>query len=65
MKATQTLMNEHRVIERVLTALEIAAGRVKQGEESVQPSLSTPRSSSKTLPTAVITTRKKASFSLP
>jgi hemerythrin-like domain-containing protein len=33
MKATQTLMNEHRVIERVLTALEIAAGRVKQGEE--------------------------------
>lgn len=33
MKAAQTLMNEHRVIERVLTALEIAAGRVKQGEE--------------------------------
>ena len=33
MKATQILMNEHRVIERVLTALEIAAGRVKQGEE--------------------------------
>ena len=33
MKATQTLMNEHRVIERVLTALEIAAGRVSLGEE--------------------------------
>lgn len=33
MKATQTLMDEHRVIERVLTALEIAAGRLEQGEE--------------------------------
>jgi hemerythrin-like domain-containing protein len=26
-------MNEHRIIERVLTAMEIAAGRVNQGEE--------------------------------
>jgi hemerythrin-like domain-containing protein len=33
MKATQILMDEHRVIERVLTALEIAAGRLEQGEE--------------------------------
>ena len=33
MKATQILMDEHRVIERVLAALQVAAGRVSQGEE--------------------------------
>ena len=33
MKATQILTEEHRVIERVLTALEVAATRVSQGEE--------------------------------
>jgi hemerythrin-like domain-containing protein len=32
MQATQTLMEEHRVIERVLTALQIAANRVSRGE---------------------------------
>jgi len=31
MKATEILMDEHRVIERVLTALEKAAGRVESG----------------------------------
>ncbi len=33
MKATEILMNEHRVIERVLDALEIAARRVESGQE--------------------------------
>ena len=33
MKAIQILMEEHRVIERVLTALEIAAQRLQFGEE--------------------------------
>lgn len=32
MKATEILMNEHRVIERVLDALEIAAKRVESGQ---------------------------------
>jgi hemerythrin-like domain-containing protein len=32
MKATQVLMDEHRLIERVLDALEVAAGRVSQGD---------------------------------
>jgi hemerythrin-like domain-containing protein len=31
MKATEILMDEHRVIERVLTALERAAERLEQG----------------------------------
>jgi hemerythrin-like domain-containing protein len=31
-EATQILMNEHRVIERVLTAMQVAANRVSQGE---------------------------------
>jgi hemerythrin-like domain-containing protein len=33
MQATQILMEEHRVIERVLTALQVAAERLSQGEE--------------------------------
>jgi hemerythrin-like domain-containing protein len=33
MKATQILMDEHRVIERVLTAMQTAATRVSQGVE--------------------------------
>jgi hemerythrin-like domain-containing protein len=33
MQATQILMEEHRVIERVLTALQTAANRVSQGDE--------------------------------
>ena len=33
MKATEILMDEHRVIERVLTALETAAQRVTRGED--------------------------------
>jgi hemerythrin-like domain-containing protein len=33
MKPTEILMEEHRVIERVLTALERAAGRLSRGEE--------------------------------
>jgi hemerythrin-like domain-containing protein len=33
MKATEILMEEHRVIERVLYALEKAANRLKRGEE--------------------------------
>lgn len=33
MKATQILMDEHRVIERVISALEIAAQRLERGEE--------------------------------
>jgi hemerythrin-like domain-containing protein len=33
MQATQILMEEHRVIERVLTALQTAADRVSQGDE--------------------------------
>ena len=33
MKATEILMEEHRVIERVLYALEKAAGRLKRGED--------------------------------
>ena len=36
MQATQILMDEHRVIERVLTALQVTAGRVSRGEE-MQP----------------------------
>ena len=36
MQATQILMEEHGVIERVLTALETAANRVSQGDE-IQP----------------------------
>jgi hemerythrin-like domain-containing protein len=32
MKATDILMDEHRVIERVLTALEKAAGRLESGQ---------------------------------
>lgn len=32
MKATQILMDEHRVIERVIVALEIAAGKLGKGE---------------------------------
>ncbi|RPJ01063.1 MAG: hypothetical protein EHM39_03845, partial [Chloroflexi bacterium] len=32
MKATEILMDEHRVIERVLTALESAARRVEAGQ---------------------------------
>ena len=31
-KATEVLMDEHRVIERVLGVLEIAAGRAERGE---------------------------------
>lgn len=31
MKATEILMEEHRVIERVLTSLEVGAGRLAQG----------------------------------
>ncbi len=37
MKATDILMEEHTVIERVLTTLEIAAGRLEQGR-AVRPS---------------------------
>jgi hemerythrin-like domain-containing protein len=33
MQATHILMEEHRVIERVLTALQTAADRLSQGEE--------------------------------
>jgi hemerythrin-like domain-containing protein len=33
MKATQILMDEHRVIERVLTALQVSATRVSKGDE--------------------------------
>jgi len=33
MQATQILIEEHIVIKRVLTALEIAAGRLERGEE--------------------------------
>lgn len=33
MKATEILMSEHRVIERVLDALEIAARRVESGQD--------------------------------
>ncbi len=33
MEATKILMDEHRVIERVLTALQVAAERVSRGEE--------------------------------
>jgi hemerythrin-like domain-containing protein len=33
MKPTEILMEEHRVIERVLTALERAAGRLSRGED--------------------------------
>ena len=33
MKATEILMEEHRVIERVLTALERAATRLSNGQE--------------------------------
>ena len=33
MKAIQTLMDEHRVIERVLDALETAAHRLEQNQE--------------------------------
>jgi hemerythrin-like domain-containing protein len=33
MKATQILMEEHRLIERVLTALQKAASRLSEGEE--------------------------------
>ncbi len=36
MRATEILMDEHRVIERVLDVLEIAAGRVERGD-SVRP----------------------------
>jgi len=36
MKATDILMDEHRVIERVLTTLETAAGRLEQGQ-AVRP----------------------------
>jgi hemerythrin-like domain-containing protein len=32
MQATKILMDEHRLIERVLTALQVAANRVAQGE---------------------------------
>jgi hemerythrin-like domain-containing protein len=32
MKATEILMDEHRVIERVLDALEVAADRLERGE---------------------------------
>lgn len=33
MRAIQILMDEHRIIERVLYALEVAAGRLEQGQE--------------------------------
>ena len=33
MKATEILMDEHRLIERVLTALEISANRLSLGED--------------------------------
>jgi len=33
MQATQILIEEHKVIERVLSALQVAAGRVSRGEE--------------------------------
>ena len=36
MQANQILMDEHRLIEGVLTALQVAAGRVSRGEE-MQP----------------------------
>jgi hemerythrin-like domain-containing protein len=36
MKATDVLMQEHRVIERVLDALDAAAGRLESGE-SIRP----------------------------
>ncbi|HEX7025059.1 MAG TPA: hemerythrin domain-containing protein [Gemmatimonadales bacterium] len=36
MKATEILMNEHRIIERVLDALETAAARLESGE-AVRP----------------------------
>ena len=36
MEATDILMSEHRVIERVLAALELAAGRLEQGQ-AVRP----------------------------
>jgi hemerythrin-like domain-containing protein len=32
MKATEILMQEHRVIERVLAALEVGAGRLERGQ---------------------------------
>jgi len=38
MKATEILMDEHRVIERVLAVLEIAAGRAGRGDP-VRPGL--------------------------
>lgn len=37
MKATQILMEEHRVIERVISALELATERLAQGEQ-IDPS---------------------------
>jgi hemerythrin-like domain-containing protein len=37
MKATEILMQEHRIIERVLTALQTAADRAEAGE-SIRPS---------------------------
>lgn len=33
MKATQILMEEHRVVERVISAMEIAVQRLERGEE--------------------------------
>lgn len=36
MQSTQILMDEHRIIERVLSALQVAAERVSRGEE-IQP----------------------------
>ena len=44
MKATNALMEEHRVIERVLTALETAAQRLDEGG-SVRPGFLCMRSS--------------------
>ena len=38
MEATEILKNEHRIIERVLASLEVAAGRLNAGE-SVDPKI--------------------------
>lgn len=63
MQATDILMQEHRVIEKVLDALETAANRLLAGQVIPMDFSSKQLISSRTLPMDVIT-RKKKGFSL-
>ena len=62
MKPTEILMEEHRVIERVLYALERASERLIRGEDVIYASSLERRYLLETTPITAITERKAVCF---